>query len=86
MWETNHIALRGVDAIGQALNGDPFNRHLRDPPLSVVVAVVDLLGEAKVGHTDVHILVQPETARQELQGCITKKKLIIYTEKTDEHI
>lgn len=61
---TNHVALRGVDAVSQALDGDPFDGHLGDPPLPVVVAVVDLLGEAEVGHTHVHILIQPETERQ----------------------
>lgn len=57
---TNHVTLGGVDSISQAFDGDPFDRHLWDPPLPVVVSVVDLLGEAEVGHAHVHVLIQPE--------------------------
>lgn len=57
--QTHHVTLGGVDTISQAFDGDPFHRHLRDPPLPVVVAVVDLLGEAKVCHTYIHVLIQP---------------------------
>lgn len=61
--QTHHVTFSGVDTISQALDGDPFNGHLRDPALPVVVPVVDFLGEAEVGHTHVHVLIQPEAKR-----------------------
>lgn len=62
---THHVTLGGVDAIGQAFDSDPFDGHLGDPALPVVVSVVDLLGEAEVGHAHVHVLVQPEEEKPE---------------------
>lgn len=57
--QTYHVTLGGVDTISQAFDSDPFHRHLWDPPLPVVVSVVDLLGESKVCHTYIHVLIQP---------------------------
>ena len=58
--QTDHITLGGVDPISQAFDSDPFHGHLGDAALPVVVSVVDLLGKAKVSHTHVHVLIQPE--------------------------
>ena len=56
---THHVTLSGVDAVSQALDSDPLDGHLGDAALAVVVSVVDLLGEAEVRHTNVHVLIQP---------------------------
>lgn len=60
---THHVTFGGVDTISQAFDRDPFDGHLWDPALPVVVSVVDLLGEAEVSNTHVHVLVQPEAKR-----------------------
>lgn len=52
-----HVTLSGVDSVCQTLNGDPLDRHLRDAPLSVVVSIIDLLRQAKVSHTHIHVLI-----------------------------
>lgn len=71
--QTHHITFCGVDSVSQTFNGDPFDRHLGDPPLSVVVPIVNLLGEPKVGHTHVHILIQPGPEGQVLHCCVIIK-------------
>lgn len=52
-----HVTLSGVDSVCQTLNGDPLDRHLRDAPLPVVVPIIDLLRQAKVSHTHIHVLI-----------------------------
>ncbi len=52
-----HVALSGVHSVRQTLDGDPLDRHLRDAPLSVVVSIIDLLRQAKVRHTHIHVLI-----------------------------
>lgn len=59
---THHVTFTRVDSVCKTFYGDPFNRHLSNAALAVVIAAVNLLREAEVRNTDSHVISQPTIA------------------------
>lgn len=64
---THHVTFTRVDSVCKTFYGDPFNRHLSNAALAVVIATVNLLREAEVRNTDSHVISQPTESRLCLQ-------------------
>ena len=55
----HHVTVHSVQAVRQALQGQPLDRQFGGTALTIVVPTVDLPGESKVSHTHCHVFCQP---------------------------